>query len=246
MANPPFNQKDWRADNELVDDPRWKGYEIPSTSNANYGWILNMVSKLSNNGIAGFVLSNGALSGGSTDYKIRKKLLENGLVEAIVILPGSMFYTTDISVSIWIINNNKSEHTVELNDVVKNYRERNDEVLFMDLRQVGIPFEKKLIQFSDENISDISSTYHKWQLKDSGYKDIPEFCYSANIEEIRKKDYSLVPSKYIEFINRDENINFEEKMIGLQSEFSELLQSEKESKDDLLNVFKELGYEIKL
>ena len=246
MANPPFNQKDWRADNELVDDPRWKGYETPSVSNANYGWILNMVSKLSDNGIAGFVLSNGALSGGSTDYKIRKKLIENGLVEAIVILPGSMFYTTDISVSIWIINNNKSEHTVELNDVVKNYRERNDEVLFMDLRQVGIPFEKKFIQFSEENISDISSTYHKWQLKDFGYKDIPEFCYSANIEEIRKKDYSLVPSKYIEFINRDENINFEEKMIGLQSEFSELLQSEKESKDYLLNVFKELGYAIKL
>jgi len=246
MANPPFNQKAWRSDNELVDDPRWKGYETPSTSNANYGWILNMVSKLSDNGIAGFVLSNGALSGGSTDYKIRKKLLENGLVEAIVILPGSMFYTTDISVSIWIINNNKSEHTVELNDVVKNYRERNEEVLFMDLRQVGIPFEKKFIQFSDENISDISSTYHKWQLKDTGYKDIPEFCYAANIEEIRKKDYSLVPSKYIEFINRDENINFEEKMIGLQSEFSQLLKSEKESKDDLLNVFKELGYEIKL
>ena len=246
MANPPFNQKAWRADNELVDDPRWKGYETPSTSNANYGWILNMVSKLSDNGIAGFVLSNGALSGGSTDYKIRKKLLENGLVEAIVILPGSMFYTTDISVSIWIINNNKSEHTVELNDVVKNYRERNEEVLFMDLRQVGIPFEKKFIQFSDENISDISSTYHKWQLKDTGYKDISEFCYAANIEEIRKKDYSLVPSKYIEFINRDENINFEEKMIGLQSEFSQLLKSEKESKDDLLNVFKELGYEIKL
>jgi type I restriction enzyme M protein len=133
-----------------------------------------------------------------------------------------------------------------LNDVVKNYRERKEEVLFMDLRQVGIPFEKKFIQFSDENISDISSAYHKWQLKESGYKDIPEFCYSANIEEIRKKDYSLVPSKYIEFINRDENINFEEKMIGLQSEFSQLLQSEKESKDDLLNVFKELGYEIKL
>ena len=246
MANPPFNQKAWRADNELLDDPRWRGYEVPSTSNANYGWILNMVSKLSDNGIAGFVLSNGALSGGSTDYKIRKKLIENGLVEAIVILPGSMFYTTDISVSIWIINNNKSENTLKLNDVVKNYRERNDEVLFMDLRQVGIPFEKKFIQFSDENISDISSSYHEWQLKDSDYKDIPEFCYSANVEEIRKKDYSLVPSKYIEFINRDENIDFGDKMTDLQSEFSQLLQGEKESKDDLLNVFKELGYEIKL
>ena len=205
-----------------------------------------MVSKLSENGVAGFILSNGALSGGGEEYKIRKRLIENGLVEAIIILPGSMFYTTDISVSIWIINNNKSEHTLELNDIVKKYRERKDEVLFMDLRQVGIPFEKKFIQFSDEIINDISSTYHKWQLKDSDYKDIPEFCYSANVREIKKNDYSLVPSNYIEFINRDENVNFEEKMTDLQSEVSQLLKTEKESKDDLLNVFKDLGYEIEL
>jgi type I restriction enzyme M protein len=246
MANPPFNQKAWREANELLDDPRWRGYDVPSTSNANYGWILNMVSKLSDNGIAGFVLSNGALSGGSTDYKIRKKLIENGLVEAIMILPGSMFYTTDISVSIWIINNNKSEHTLELNNVIKNYRERKDEVLFMDLRQVGIPFEKKFIQFSNENIEHIASTYHNWKLQDSGYEDIPEFCYSANVEEIRKKDYYLVPSKYIEFINRDENVNFDEKMASLQTEFSELLSATEKSKADLLNVFKGLGYEIEL
>jgi type I restriction enzyme M protein len=106
MANPPFNQKDWRASDELSDDPRWAGYETPPTSNANYAWILNMVSKLSQNGVAGFVLSNGALSGGGEEYKIRKQLIENNLVEAIIILPGSMFYTTDISVSIWIILKN--------------------------------------------------------------------------------------------------------------------------------------------
>jgi len=81
MANPPFNQKDWRADTELLDDPRWKGYDVPPTSNANYGWILNMVSKLSSNGIAGFLLANGALSGRGDEYKIRKKLIENDLVE---------------------------------------------------------------------------------------------------------------------------------------------------------------------
>ena len=67
MANPPFNQKDWRAANELVDDPRWNGYEVPPTSNANYGWILHMVSKLSENGVAGFILANGALSGDGTE-----------------------------------------------------------------------------------------------------------------------------------------------------------------------------------
>ena len=123
---------------------------------------------------------------------------------------------------------------------------RQDEVLFMDLREVGEPFEKKFIQFSEDHISQISKTYHDWQQVNSDYEDVPEYTYSASIEEIRKRDYSLVPSKYIEFINRDENIDFGDKMTVLQSEFSELLQSEEQSKKDLLNVFKELGYEIEL
>jgi len=152
MANPPFNQKDWRAGNELVDDPRWKGYDVPPTSNANYAWILNMVSKLSENGVAGFILANGALSGGGEEYKIRRKLIENDLVEAIVILPRSMFYTTDISVTLWILNRNKKERVMEVNDDLKHYRNREHEILFMDLRERGIPFEKKFTQFSAENI----------------------------------------------------------------------------------------------
>jgi type I restriction enzyme M protein len=246
MANPPFNQKDWRASDELLDDPRWRGYDVPQTGNANYGWILNMVSKLSDNGVAGFILANGALSGSGTEYEIRKKLIENNLVEAILILPRNLFYTTDISVTLWIINNNKKERQVKLNNVEKNYRNREEEILFMDLREVGIPFEKKYKQFSDENINDISETYHLWQQDIETYKDIPEFCYSASIEEVRKKDYSLVPSKYVEFVNRDENINFDDKMKSLQTEFSELLNEEAKSKTELLNVFKELGYEIKL
>ena len=246
MANPPFNQKDWRADNELVNDPRWKGYEVPPKSNANYGWILNMVSKLSQNGVAGFILANGALSGGGEEYKIRRKLIENKLVEAIVILPRSMFYTTDISVTLWILNNNKRERIVKLPDITRNYRNRENEFLFMDLREIGEPFEKKFTQFSVDQIKHITETYHNWQQKETGYKDIPEFCYSAKIDEVKAKDYSLVPSKYIEFINRDENINFDEKMKSLQIEMSELLKQEEESKNELLQVFKELGYDIKL
>lgn len=246
MANPPFNQKDWRADNELTDDPRWSGYDIPPTSNANYAWILHMVSKLSQNGVAGFVLANGALSGDGVEKAIRAKLIENRLVEAILILPGSMFYTTDISVSIWVINKNKKAHTVEHGDVVRRYRDRENEVLFMDLRQIGEPFEKKFVQFGESHIRDIARTYHTWQCVEEGYENIPEYCYSATIQEIKAKDYSLVPSKYIEFINRDENIDFDEKMQTLQSEFSKLLRAEEESKKELLNVFKELGYEIEL
>ena len=246
MANPPFNQKGWRASHELLDDPRWRGYEVPQTGNANYGWILNMVSKLSDNGVAGFILANGALSGGGEEYKIRKKLIENGIVEAIVILPRNMFYTTDISVTLWILNNNKKERTVKLNNVVKNYRYRQDEILFMDLRQMGEPFEKKYTQFSESHIADITKTYHDWQQTNIAYENIAEYCYSAKKDEVIAKDYSLVPSKYIEFINRDENIDFGDKMMTLQTEFAELLKTEEQSKKDLLNVFKELGYEIEL
>jgi type I restriction enzyme M protein len=246
MANPPFNQKDWRAENELKDDPRWRGYDVPPKSNANYGWILNMVSKLSDNGIAGFILANGALSGGGEEYKVRRKLIENNVVEAILIFPSSMFYTTDISVSLWIINKNKKDQIRTIGDEKRHFRNREKEILFFDLRQSGIPFEKKFVQFSDEKIKEIASTLHEWQKKDSSYKDIPEFCYSAKFEEIEKKDFSLVPSKYIEFVNQDENIDFDEKMQSLKTEFNDLLKAEAASKNDLLTVFKELGYEIKL
>ena len=247
MANPPFNQKDWRAETELKDDPRWRGYDVPPKSNANYGWILNMVSKLSDNGIAGFILANGALSGGGEEYKIRRKLIENNLVEAILVLPQDMFYTTNISVTLWILNKNKKAHTRKIGDETRNYRDRETEILFMDLRQIGIPFEKKYIQFSEEDIIKITGSYHQWQSSaSSDYHNIPEFCYSASFDEVAKKDFSLVPSKYIEFINRDENIDFDEKMQTLKGEFVDLLKAETSSKNDLLAVFKELGYEIKL
>lgn len=109
MANPPFNLKDWRGDNELLDDARWHGYAVPPKSNANYAWILHMLSKLDvNNGIAGFLLANGALNSDGSEGEIRKKLIENDKVEAIIVLPRDMFYTTDISVTLWIINNNKT------------------------------------------------------------------------------------------------------------------------------------------
>jgi type I restriction enzyme M protein len=248
MANPPFNQHDWRAANELVDDPRWSGYEVPPTSNANYGWILHIVSKLSENGMAGFLLANGALSGDGQEKAIRQKLIENYLVEAIIILPRNMFYTTDISVTLWILNKNKKARTVKRNDIVREYRNREDEVLFMDLRKWGEPFEKKYIQLSDKNRVDITGTFHTWQETRASheYKNIPEYCYSASLTEIKGRGYSLVPSKYIEFINRDENVDFDEKMSTLQADFTDLLRDEAKSKSQLLNVFKDLGYEIKL
>ena len=205
-----------------------------------------MISKLSQNGVAGFILANGALSGGGEEYKIRKQIIENDLVEAILILPGSMFYSTDISVSMWIINRNKLERTVELNDVTKHYRDRRNEVLFFDLRREGVPFEKKFIEFDEVTISKISQTYHDWQQKDfeSTYQNIEEFCKSVHIDEIRKKDYSLVPSKFIDFKNIEENFNFDEKMNEIKTELSSLFEQEQTLKNDVVNVFKSLGYEL--
>lgn len=246
MANPPFNQKDWRGENELLDDPRWRGYDVPPKSNANYGWILNMVSKLSENGVAGFILANGALSGGGEEYKIRRKLIENNLVESIIIIPRDTFYTTDISVTLWVLNKNKKARATEINGKQKNYRDREKEVLFVDLRRWGSEYEKKFVELTADDITKVAENYHNWQQADfkTTYKDIPEFCYSATFKEIKENNFSLVPSKYIEFIDKDSGIDFDTEMRRIQKEFKTLLQEEKDSQAQLINAFKVLGYEL--
>ena len=198
--------------------------------------------------MAGFLLANGALSDDGTELKIRQQLLENDLVESIMILPRNLFYTTDISVTLWILNRNKEKREVEQNGIVKKYRDRKNQVLFMDLRQMGSPYEKKYIELTPEDREKVTEVYHNWQQEgyEETYKDTPEFCYSATLDEIAEKGYTLVPSRYIEFVNRDENIDFDTKMKNLQAELKDLLEQEEKSKSDLLDVFKELGYEIKL
>ena len=246
MANPPFNQKDWRGENELIDDPRWRGYDVPPKSNANYGWILNMVSKLSENGVAGFILANGALSGGGEEYKIRRKLIENNIVEAIIIIPRDTFYTTDISVTLWILNKNKKAREIELNGKQKNYRDREKEIFFVDLRRWGTEYEKMFIELTDGDIAKVAENYHNWQQTyyKKTYRNVPEYCYSANLDEIKANDFSLVPSKYIEFIDRDNKINFDTEMKRIQKDFKILLKDEKQSQEQLINAFKTLGYEL--
>lgn len=246
MANPPFNLKNWRGANELIDDPRWRGYEVPPVSNANYAWILNMVSKLSENGIAGFILANGALSGSGVEYSIRKKLIENNLVEAIIIIPRDTFYTTDISVTLWILNKNKKERTLKRNDIQRNYRNREEEILFMDLRTFGRVYEKKYMELSPKEVARVRDTFHNWQEVDAEntYQNIPEFCYSATKEEVKENDFSLVPSRYIEFVDQDSGMDFDTEMKRIQKDFRELMQAEKKSQEELMKAFKILGYEL--
>ena len=129
-----------------------------------------------------------------------------------------------------------------------HYRDREKEILFMDMRQMGEPFEKKYVRFTDEDIRKVADTYHNWQREGYAdtYTDVPEFCLSASFDEIKDKGFSLVPSKYIEFVNHDETVDYDTRMKELQSELSDILRKEAESREAVLSVFKALGYEIKL
>lgn len=249
MANPPFNLKDWRGENELLDDARWHGYAVPPKSNANYAWILHMLSKLDvTNGVAGFLLANGALNADGVEGEIRKKLVENDKVEAIIVLPRNMFYTTDISVTLWILNNNKKAN--ESHD--RKLRDRQKEVLFMDLRRwddnieqysVEKSTKKKKTVLTDDQIANVKAIYQSWQ-EGKEYEDIPELCKSSTLEDIQAANYSLAPSKYIEFIDHDLEIDYEKEMTRIQKEMQSVLSTEKESQANLEAAFRGIGYEI--
>jgi type I restriction enzyme M protein len=259
LMNPPFNQKEWRNSGEHEDDPRWKGYTVPPVSNANYAWILNMISKLGQDGTGALILANGALSADGAEYEIRRQILKNDLVEAILILPQNMFYTTNISVSVWIFNKNKKARTTIMG---RKLRDRTGEVLFMDLRQKGHPYEKKYIEFTPEDRKEITDIFHNWQSPEwkDNYLNIKDLCESVKIENkdlteedknnnvrtIESMDYSLVVSKYIEFNKQTSNADYDSEMKKLQNELSILFKEEEESKKELLNVLEEMGYGIKL
>ena len=260
MANPPFNLKGWRGEDQLLDDPRWQGYGIPRASNANYAWILHMISKLDvNHGIAGFLLANGALND-PDEYKIRRQLLLNDKIEAIIVLPRDMFYTTDISVTLWIVNMNKKAGTVNGRQV----RDRRGEVLFMDLRRWDQNVEeividkgkkKKKTVLDPVQIADVKKVYNAWQSVDTTlYEDVPEFCQSVKILKkdkvrpedisIEDKDFSLAPSKYIEFIDHDLDIDYAKEMARIQNEMRLLMVSEELSQSMLKDAFRGIGYDI--
>lgn len=270
MANPPFNLKNWRKEDELTDDPRFTGFSVmPPVANANYAWILHMLSKLDvSHGVAGFLLANGALNADSDEYTLRKEILEKDRVEAIIVLPRDMFYTTDISVTLWIINMNKKAGTVN----GRQLRDRTHEILFMDLRRWDENIEeividkgkkKKKTVLDDTQIEKIKAVYNNWQSTDtSRYSDVPEFCKSVKLfntdlteEELKlladgkivtveAKNYSLAPSKYIEFVDHDLDIDYSSEMARIQTEMKAVLVDEKRSQSLLEEAFRGIGYGI--
>lgn len=245
MANPPFNLKNW-YDKNLQNDPRWADYQVPPESNANYAWILHILYHLKKtSGVAGFLLANGALNDEDT-LAIRKKLIQNDKVEAIIVLPRQLFITTDISVTLWILNQNKKGGAYH----GRQLRNREHEILFMDLRQwTENPVKdekKKKVRLDSAQIEKAAEIYHTWQEEETDGKAyaVPELYRSVGIEEIEQNNWALTPSRYIEFIDHDLDIDYEKEMGRIQSEIKELLKQEKESQQMLEEAFREIGYGI--
>jgi type I restriction enzyme M protein len=245
MANPPFNLKGWYNDN-LKNDPRWADYTTPPESNANYAWILHILSHLKPlDGVAGFLLANGAL-GDEDTLTIRQKLIENDKVEAIVILPRELFITTDISVTLWILNQNKKGGNYH-GRVLRN---REHEILFMDLRtwtENPVKGEnKKKVRLITDQIERAADIYHTWQNEgtDGTHYEVPELYRSVGKAEIEAHGWSLIPSKYIEFIDHDLDIDFHAEMLRIQKEMQEVMRSEQKSQAKLKDAFRGIGYGI--
>ena len=231
MANPPFNLKEWRSSTELVDDPRWAGYEVPPTGNANYGWILHMISKLSENGVAGFVLANGSMSTNTTgEGLIRQKMIDNDLVDCMIALPGQLFYTTQIPVCLWFLTKNKRAQVVEGHSE-SNHRDRQGETLFIDARNMGSMLDRTHKELTVDDIAEITRTYHAWrgEAKDGGYEDVAGFCKAATVADIKANDCVLTPGRYVGAAEiKDDGIPFEEKMAELsQTLYRQMDESEK-------------------
>ena len=236
IANPPFNDSDWRGE-LLQDDVRWK-YGVPPKGNANFAWVQHFIHHLSPTGTAGFVLANGSLSSNTSgEGEIRKNILEADLVDCIVALPSQLFYNTMIPACLWFVTRDKKDN---------KFRDRRKKVLFIDARNLGTMIDRRHKELTEEEIKKISSTYHAWRGEGGKYADVKGFCKEANLEEIAKNSYILTPGRYVgtEEAEEDEE-EFEEKMKKLTNELSEQFKKSKELEEEIRKNLKGIGYQIK-
>ncbi len=214
LANPPFNVSDWGGD-RLRDDKRWQ-YGLPPARNANFAWVKQMVYHLAPTGVAGFVLANGSMSSQqSGEGDIRKNLVEADLVDCMVALPGQLFYSTQIPACLWFLSRDRKDG---------GFRDRRGEILFIDARNMGEMVDRTHRELTDTDIARIAATYHAWRgEKDAGkYEDVPGFCKSATLEEVRKHKYVLTPGRYVGVEpEEDAGEPFDEKMKRLVATLQE-------------------------
>jgi len=219
LANPPFNVSDWGGE-RLREDVRWQ-FGVPPVGNANYAWLQHIHHHLAPNGIAGVVLANGSMSSQqSGEGEIRRAMLEADVVDCMVALPGQLFYSTQIPACLWILAKGRSNGLVRKTRL----RDRRGQVLFIDARNMGVMVDRTRRELTDEEIRKIADTYHAWRgEKDAGeYADVPGFCKSATLDEIRKHDYVLTPGRYVgAAAQEDDGEPFAEKMARLAAQWRE-------------------------
>ncbi len=246
LANPPFNVSDWSGE-QLRDDPRWQ-YGAPPVGNANYAWLQHYIHKLSPNGTAGIVLANGSMNSNTGgEGEIRKNMIEAGLIDCMVALPAQLFYNTMIPACLWFLARNKTNH---------KFRDRSNEILFIDARKLGTMINRRNKELTDEDIALIAGTYHAWRspqslkvsktFRDYGaYEDNPGFCKAATLEEVRTNNYVLMPGRYVGAEEEaDDGILFADKMNTLTAKLAEQFTRGDELQKTIRENLKGIGYEF--
>jgi type I restriction enzyme M protein len=228
MANPPFNISDWSGE-QLRDDIRWK-YGVPPTGNANYAWLQHYIHKLSPRGTAGIVLANGSMnsnSGGEGD--IRKNMIEADLIDCMVALPAQLFFNTMIPACLWFMS--------------KNRNNRDNEILFIDARKLGVMTNRRNRELTEGDINQIADTYHNWRNSNGNYTDIAGFCKAATIEEVRTNNYVLMPGRYVGTEAEEEDlVPFAEKIDGLTAMLAKQFAQSAVLEKTIREHLKEIGY----
>jgi type I restriction enzyme M protein len=238
LANPPFNDSDWKGE-MLRDDIRWK-YGAPPVGNANFAWVQHFIHHLAPRGIAGFVLANGSMSSNiSNEGEIRKNIVEADLVDCMIALPSQLFYNTMIPACLWFIARDKQNN---------KFRDRRGEVLFIDARKFGVMVDRRHRELTTEDIKKVSDTYHAWrgeliEGQKVEYEDIAGFCKAVKLNEIRKQDYMLTPGRYVGTEEEEEEgETFEEKMQRLIDELAEQMKEEDRLDEAIKKNLESIGY----
>ncbi|MGB1954697.1 MAG: N-6 DNA methylase [Candidatus Poseidoniaceae archaeon] len=238
MVNPPFNIKDWGHES-LLDDPRWK-YGIPPKGNANYAWIQHYLHHLSEQGLAGIVMSNGSLSTTKKEEKvIREGIINDDKLDCVLMLPDKLFTNTGISACIWILANDKTD---------KRFRDRRGETLFIDCRGMGEMKNRTLRELTSEDVCKIACTYRTWKDKDryDQYQDERGFCKAVTTEnEIKEHEYIIVPGRYVGAPPLpDDGEPFEQKMARLTKELGEHFAESRRLEDEIRKNLGDLGFDF--
>jgi len=238
LANPPFNMSDWGGQ-RLKEDVRWK-FGVPPANNANYAWIQHFIHHLAPTGIAGFVMANGSMSTNTSgEGEIRKNIIEADLVDCMIAMPGQLFYTTQIPVCLWFVTRSKK------GDKKRGHRNRQGATLFIDARKMGQLIDRVHRELTDEEIKKIASVYHTWRSEKhtDEYEDVPGFCKSATIDEIKGHGYVLTPGRYVGAEEvEDDGVPFDEKMTELTAKLYEQFAMADQLEATIRKNLEALGY----